>query len=157
MLSTTEARVKLDSLFRTDKRKVHPARGNSTLARNNATAIRTGSSDSVRTQVHDIIEQSSALRASALLVRIPEAAQITGLPSSILRKSFMREERRPPNIPPPPPHKRIGRAIYIFARELPTWLDNLGRPNVGRGQTHYTRRGRPTVAERIIRRQNEKT
>src|SRR5262249_51789025 len=42
------------------------------------------------------------------LVRVPEAARITGLPRSILRKSFMREEKRPPNIPPPPPHRRIG-------------------------------------------------
>lgn len=84
----------------------------------------------------------------AHLVRIPEAAEITGLPASLLRKSFMREEKRPKNVPPPPPHKRIGRAVYILADALPAWVQNLGV----RASEHH-RRGRPTVAERILRRQ----
>jgi hypothetical protein len=135
------------------KGKAHPTGRDGPLAKNNATIH---AADIIRAPDHDAIEHSHSLRVSSLLVRIPEAAQITGLPSSILRKSFMREERRPPNVPAPPPHKRIGRAIYIFSSELPAWLDNLGKPNVLLGRTHRTRRGRPTVAERIIRRQHEK-
>lgn len=86
--------------------------------------------------------------ASAHLIRIPEAARITGLPSSTLRKAFMREEKRPRNVPRPPPHKRIGRAVYIVARELPGWVESLGRTEV----EEKRRRGRPTVAERMKRR-----
>src|SRR5258707_997223 len=44
-------------------------------------------------------------RASVHLIRLGEAAAITGLPVSLLRKSFMSEARRPPNVPDPPPHK----------------------------------------------------
>jgi hypothetical protein len=90
--------------------------------------------------------------ASAHLIRIPEAARITGLPSSTLRKSFMRDEKRPRNIPPPPPHKRIGRAVYIIARELPAWIENIGRASDRTGMGEKRGRGRPTVAERIRRR-----
>ena len=86
-------------------------------------------------------------RSTAHLIRIPEAAEITGLPASLLRKSFMREEKRPKNVPPPPPHKRIGRAVYILADALPAWVQNLGVP-----ASEHHRRGRPTVAERIQRR-----
>ena len=89
---------------------------------------------------------------AAHLIRVPEAARITGLPTSLLRKSFMCEEKRPRNVPPPPPHKRIGRAVYILAGELPKWIESLGNPfNVNRGEPRK-RRGRPTVAERIINR-----
>jgi hypothetical protein len=59
------------------------------------------------------------IRATAHLIRVPEAARLTGLPRSLLRKSFMSEDKRPKNVPPPPPHKRIGRAVYILASELP--------------------------------------
>jgi len=90
--------------------------------------------------------------ANAHLIRIPEAARITGLPSSTLRKSFMREDKRPRNIPTPPPHKRIGRAVYIIARELPGWIENLGRASAKMEAEGTRRRGRPTVAERIRRR-----
>jgi hypothetical protein len=90
--------------------------------------------------------------ASAHLIRIPEAARITGLPSSTLRKSFMRGEKRPRNIPPPPPHKRIGRAVYIIARELPAWIENIGRSLNRTDMIGKRGRGRPTVAERIRRR-----
>jgi hypothetical protein len=89
------------------------------------------------------------MRVSAHLVRVPEAARITGLPPSLLRKSFMSEDKRPKNVPPPPPHKRIGRAVYIVANELPAWIESLGEPSVRR------RRGRPTVADRIMRRRHE--
>jgi len=89
------------------------------------------------------------------LVRIPEAARITGLPLSILRKSFMREERRPRNVPPPPPHKRIGRSIYIFADALATWVQSLGVSPPSALGNFARKRGRPTVAARIARRQQE--
>lgn len=82
------------------------------------------------------------------LVRVPEAARITGLPRSVLRKSFMREDKRPPNIPPPPPHKRIGRAVFIFADQLRPWLETIGEPAPANA-SGAKRRGRPTVTERI--------
>ena len=95
-------------------------------------------------------------QGSAQLIRIPEAAKLTGLPSSLLRKSFMREEKRPKNIPPPPPHKRIGRAVYIVADALPGWIDSLGRqPEFSHDGKR--RRGRPTVAERITRLRQEQS
>jgi hypothetical protein len=88
---------------------------------------------------------------SAHLIRVPEAARLTGLPQSLLRKSFIAEEKRPRNVPPPPPHKRIGRAIYILADRLPAWVESLG--TAGSAPTGNRRRGRPSVAERIARRQ----
>jgi hypothetical protein len=92
-----------------------------------------------------------SIRMTAQLIRIREAAEITGLPTSLLRKSFMREERRPKNVPPPP-HKRIGRAIYILADDLAAWVEGLGRPSAT--APHERRqRGRPTVTERTARRQ----
>jgi hypothetical protein len=89
----------------------------------------------------------------AHLIRIPEAARITGLPASLLRKSFMCEQKRPRNVPPPPPHKRIGRAVYIVAGELPKWIEGLGNPFAVNGPESRKRRGRPTVAERIMNRE----
>jgi hypothetical protein len=94
-------------------------------------------------------------RRTAHLIRIPEAAEITGLPPSLLRKSFMCEERRPKNIPNPPPHKRIGRAVYILANQLPAWVESLGRQPENFGQAEKKYKGRPTVIERIARRQQE--
>jgi hypothetical protein len=91
-------------------------------------------------------------RASALLIRLPEAARITGLPVSLLRKSFMREDKRPKNIPSPPPHKRIGRAVYVLASELPAWVENLSKRPGGMQREEKNRRGRPTVVERTMRR-----
>jgi hypothetical protein len=88
-------------------------------------------------------------RALPHLIRIPEAARITGLPASLFRKSFMTAEKRPKNIPLPPPHRRIGRAVYILAHQLPAWIESLGNPRV---LPEKGRPGRPTVAERIIRR-----
>jgi hypothetical protein len=91
-------------------------------------------------------------RATPHLVRIPEAARITGLPRSLFRKSFMTEEKRPKNVPLPPPHRRIGRAVYILANELPAWIEGLDNSAVSPGKN---RRGRPTVAERIMRRKRD--
>jgi hypothetical protein len=54
----------------------------------------------------------AVIRATAHLIRVPEAARITGLPRSLLRKSFMSQDKRPKNVPPPPPHKRIGRGLH---------------------------------------------
>jgi hypothetical protein len=62
----------------------------------------------------------------AYFVRVDEAAEITGLPASLIRKSFIAETKRPRNVPPPPPHTRIGRAVYIIRDQLPTWLASLG-------------------------------
>jgi hypothetical protein len=94
-------------------------------------------------------------RATPHLVRVPEAARITGLPRSLLRKSFMTEDKRPKNVPSPPPHKRIGRAVYILANELPAWIESLDKPSVTMGREEKRRRGRPTVAERIMRRKRD--
>jgi predicted DNA-binding transcriptional regulator AlpA len=97
----------------------------------------------------------AVIRATAHLIRVPEAARITGLPRSLLRKSFMSQDKRPKNVPPPPPHKRIGRAVYILANELPAWIESLGKAPIKMGLGERRRRGRPTVAERIMRRQHE--
>jgi predicted DNA-binding transcriptional regulator AlpA len=97
----------------------------------------------------------AVIRATAHLIRVPEAARITGLPRSLLRKSFMSQDKRPKNVPPPPPHKRIGRAVYILANELPAWIESLGKAPAKMGLGERRRRGRPTVAERIMRRQHE--
>ena len=102
--------------------------------------------------------QAAALRVaprqpSAQLIRVPEAARLTGLPQSLMRKSFMREEKRPRNVPAPPPHIHIGRAVYIFADKLPGWVASLGIAMVTTAPAK--RRGRPTVAERIARRESE--
>ena len=90
----------------------------------------------------------------AHLIRVPEAARITGLPQSLLRKSFMAEGKRPRNVPPPPPHKRIGRAVYILADRLAEWIETLGQIPTGAPRGEGNRRGRPTVTDRIARRQS---
>jgi len=91
---------------------------------------------------------------SSYLVRVNEAAAITGLPASLIRKSFMTEAKRQTNIPPPPPHKKIGRAVYILRDKLAAWVESIDRPNAIAPERR--RRGRPTVVERIeLRRQRE--
>ncbi len=89
-------------------------------------------------------------RTTPYLVRVPEAARITGLPASLIRKSFMKADKRPKNIPDPPPHLYIGSAVYIIADRLPEWIRGLA----GQGMSPLVtkKRGRPTVAERIARR-----
>ena len=104
--------------------------------------------------LNDEARKQPASRQTAQLVRVPDAARITGLPESLIRKSFMREEKRPRNVPAPPPHRRIGRAVYILADELPAWVQGLGAP-VMTGAKAQQRRGRPTVAQRIARREQE--
>lgn len=85
------------------------------------------------------------------LIRVPEAARITGLPSSLLRKSFICESKRPRNVPPPPPHKRIGRSVYIIASELHAWIHSLGgSPSTAESHAKPHHR-RPTVSERVAR------
>ena len=82
-----------------------------------------------------------------LLVRVEEAAVITGLPASLIRKSFIDERKRPANIPAPPPHKRIGRSVYIIRDRLADWIRTLdqGRSEMEDG---HPGRGRPTVVQR---------
>jgi hypothetical protein len=79
-----------------------------------------------------------------LLISLPEAATISGIPLSTLRKSFMRV--RPGNVPAPPPHRRIGRSIYIIAAKLEMWILSLPAPDP------IKKRGRPTKAEQIAKR-----
>jgi hypothetical protein len=84
-------------------------------------------------------------------VRVKEAASITGLSASLIRKTFIAEIKRPKNVPPPPPHKRIGKAVYIIRDQLPAWVEALGdAPSAS--ETTRLRGGRPTVADRIKRR-----
>jgi hypothetical protein len=78
------------------------------------------------------------------LIRIEEASEVTGVPVSTLRKSFMRTPPR--NVPPPPPHRRIGRSVYILADKLESWVLSLPAP------AQVKKRGRPTKAETISRR-----
>ncbi len=89
------------------------------------------------------------------LVRVAEAARITGLPKSMLRKTFIREDKRPKNVPPPPPHKRIGRSVYILADRLSEWVRSLESSAQGLRPLPHARKGRPTVAERIARRERD--
>jgi hypothetical protein len=84
------------------------------------------------------------LSSMAHLISVPDAAALTGLPLSTLRKSFMRV--RPPNVPAPPPHKRIGRSVYVVADKLQGWVETLPSPEPVR------KRGRPTKAEQIAKR-----
>jgi len=102
-----------------------------------------------RQDVEQLAPEAAAVpasrKASAHLIRVPEAARLTGLPRSMLRKSFMREDRRPKNVPPPPPHVRVGRAVFILADKLDAWIISIGAPIAPRKRP----RGRPTVAERI--------
>jgi hypothetical protein len=75
------------------------------------------------------VEAASGLthvQKPAYFVRVDEAAEITGLAASLIRKSFIAEAKRPRNVPPPPPHIRIGRAVYIICDQLPAWLASLG-------------------------------
>lgn len=99
--------------------------------------------------------KAGAPSRSAHLVRVPEAARLTGLPQSLLRKSFMAEGKRPKNVPPPPPHKRIGRAVYILSDRLAEWIETLGQLPTGVPPRTGHRRGRPTVTDRVARRQND--
>lgn len=107
---------------------------------------------SIRSAEKPSAEAMVRVRTTPHLVRIAEAARITGLPPSLLRKPFMSDEKRPKNIPLPPPHRRVGRAVYILANELPAWIESLGNQGT---LPEKRRRGRPTVGERIIRRKRE--
>jgi hypothetical protein len=86
-----------------------------------------------------------------IFLRVPEAAAAIGLPTSFVRKTFIRADRRPKNVPPPPPHRKVGRSVYIIAAELPGWAAAIGTPSVTEAPT--PRRGRPAKAEVIARRQ----
>jgi hypothetical protein len=108
-----------------------------------------------KNRLRDEADERRPTRTTAHLIKVPEAARITGLPGSLLRKSFMREDKRPKNVPAPPPHKRIGRAVYILADHLSTWVESLGKASNTGTPEGKRRRGRPTVAERIAHRQDE--
>jgi hypothetical protein len=81
----------------------------------------------------------------AHLIRVPEAAKQSGIPLSTMRKAFM--QIRPANVPPPPPHKRVGRSVYVLADKLQAWVASLPETATPK------KRGRPTKAEQIARRQ----
>ena len=95
----------------------------------------------------------AVIRATAHLIRVPEAARITGLPRSLLRKSFMSQDKRPKNVPPPPPHKRIGRAVYILANELPAWIESLGKAPIKMGLGDRGAAAAPPLAMQPLRTQ----
>jgi hypothetical protein len=87
--------------------------------------------------------------ASPILISVPQAAEIAGIPKSFLRKCFIDPKKRPRNVPSPPPYIRRGRAISIIAADLLGWVRGLGLGNA----TDRRRPGRPTVSERIARRE----
>jgi hypothetical protein len=95
------------------------------------------------------------MKTTPLTARIPEASALTGIPKHIIQKSFMSPEKRPRGIPAPPPHIRINRAIHILVAELPGWVASLGNGSTVSAPSAPTprRRGRPTKAEVIARRQ----
>jgi len=73
----------------------------------------------VETSTNEVLKsERSPGRDLPYLVRISDAASITGLPASLIRKSFMSEAKKPANVPEPPPPKRMGKAIYIIADRL---------------------------------------
>jgi len=87
-----------------------------------------------------------------LLVRLPRAAELSGVPLGWLQKSFM--ETPPKGTPPCPPHIRLGRSIYIIAAQLPEWVASLqttppSPPPVQRS------RGRPRKADAIASRHGQ--
>lgn len=98
-----------------------------------------------------VSEQAGEKPQSSYLVDVAEAARITGLPKSLIRKSFMAEDKRPKYAPDPPPHKRIGRSVYILADQLFAWVKNLENTEIERNGG-LSKRGRPTVRQRIARR-----
>jgi hypothetical protein len=100
-----------------------------------------------------IRDRDDEQRSFSHVVRVPEAARITGLPASLIRKSFMCEEKRQKNIPSPPPHVRIGRSIFILADQLSHWLLCIG--SQGAAGNSLRKRGRPRLSERMVRRQPE--
>lgn len=75
---------------------------------------------------------------------------ITGLPVSLIRKSFIEDRKRPANVPSPPPHMRIGRSVYIIRDQLADWVTTLGELS-----TKFSDRkpgpARPGVAQRRTR------
>lgn len=92
-------------------------------------------------------------RSNPILVKVSRAAEISGYPKSFIRKTFIREELRPKNIPPPPPHQRRGRAVDIYADQIPSWVKAVEAFLAGVGRK--SKRGRPTVAERMAQRQQD--
>lgn len=80
-------------------------------------------------------------------VSIADAAKITGLSESTIRKSFMTPGRRPPGLPNPPPHIRPtpGR-ILVLTAPLPAWVAGLGQ---GSATPVSRRRGARTKVERL--------
>jgi hypothetical protein len=83
-------------------------------------------------------------------VRVDEAAAITGLPVSLIRKCFIAEKKRPKNVPAPPPHKRIGKAIYIIRDQLPAWAEALGDDS-GAPEAARPRYSRRDIEGRIVK------
>lgn len=93
------------------------------------------------------------MATTPLTVRIPDASVLTGIPKHVLEKSFMQPDKRPRGIPAPPPHVRLGRAIHILVAELPGWVASLAGEVQPSSAPAVLRRGRPTKAEQVARRQ----
>lgn len=109
---------------------------------------RAGSAESVSiTSISESRSYDDPVPSHPLLVSVKEAAAITGLPESLIRKSFIDERKRPPNIPSPPPHKRIGRSVYIIRDGLARWVSRIGE-DPAETNDGQPRRGRPTAVQR---------
>jgi hypothetical protein len=85
-----------------------------------------------------------------LLVRLPAAAAITGIPLGWLEKSFMANP--PKGTPPRPPHVRIGKAIYIIAERLQDWVRELQSIEAMNPPVSPRKPGRPSNQEKYGRR-----
>jgi len=88
-------------------------------------------------------------RSAPLLVRLPQAAEISGVPLGWLQKSFM--EQPPKGAPPRPPHVRVGRAIYVIADRLPEWVASK-EANQSPAPPIKRERGRPRKADAVTAR-----
>lgn len=90
------------------------------------------------------------MATTPITIRIPEAAELTGIKKHTIQKSFM--ARRPRGVPPPPPHVRVGRAIHILVADLPAWVASIGGVQPAPCESS-PRMGRPTKAAKIAARQ----
>lgn len=88
-------------------------------------------------------------------VSISEASALCGVSLSTMRKSFMDPAKRPKGVPNPPPHVRpTPRRVLVLVDGLPGWVAGLG--SIAASPQPARKRGAPTKAERIARRNADK-
>jgi len=95
--------------------------------------------------------QSETIGRLPLFLSVKQAAEVIGMPVSLIEKSFMDPAKRPAYAPPPPPHRRQGRSIYILTDGLAAWALALTVPTEPCILDKPRRRGRPTRAEQVAR------